>query len=666
MSLDSLKCRLDASKLPAADPLILYKLKTLYKKHQVILVNAETGAGKGVAIAPYVMILENTKKEQILEVKKVAVSEPRSLNTHVADYLQKLYGPIIGRAYRGENFTGPHTRLDFLTDGFLVNKLDDYEVIIIDEVHERNKNIDILLAMCKKNNIKTILLSATMDVNFFLKYFETPGYLEIPGRTFPIEDVYLEKTDDFVAQAAELANTIDQDVLIFLSSAAELRKACKLIMKPCYELHKGNLQNLDNFFEQNTTTPKVIFSTNVAESGVTMNISVVIDSGRAYKNHFNAEQEIQELDTVFISRAEAMQRRGRAGRISAGICYHLYSKSDFDNFNEYKSPEIPEIDITEFLLDLYNATFLTNNLEQVREVRNTNSKKCVKDLDLLNFLPSPPSAAQIEFALKNLHTLDLIELNPKLIELNPNSIELNPNLIELNPNSIELNPNSSLSSHKGKEVQTSSEKYINVTDFQITEKGRKIASANLSVNEAITLFESDKLGVSDAVCKILAMRSVEPDLNKWCPAAATNSNVPKWPVSTGDIFAFESILSSYMNAAQKNKTNDWFKKYMIMGKIEAARKNYQKLKYIVSQFRENNSSVENSNARVKQAFQVGFVQNVAYFDNKTNTYKVNRKCKTAAASVSKIVKNFKPGKKILYLDIVAVNGKISLSNILNL
>jgi HrpA-like RNA helicase len=170
---ESKKERLKVALMPAADPLVLEKLDKLFAENNTVIVKAETGAGKGVVIAPHILELVFNSDT------KVYVTQPRTVNTHVAEYLKiVLDAPdIVNYGYRFANNLTKNTRLHFVTDGFLLNVLygDNLSpkdiVVIIDEVHERNKNIDQLLLYCKNTNIKTVLMSATVDVDFFKKYF---------------------------------------------------------------------------------------------------------------------------------------------------------------------------------------------------------------------------------------------------------------------------------------------------------------------------------------------------------------------------------------------------------------------------------------------------------------------------------------------------------------
>ena len=211
------KERLKLSTLPAADPMVLKKIDQLYAENNILLIKAETGAGKGMIIAPHILELEPGEK--------VIVTEPRTVNTLVANHLRKVMdAPIVDYAFKFNNNIKSSTRLAFVTDGFLLNffynlnsssfsshekeKRDEnedekdkiiYKTIIIDEAHERNKNIDQLMAFCKdlvmKTNKKLVLMSATIDLPFYEKYFSSNGAkvgkIEISGRSFPVEHIFL-------------------------------------------------------------------------------------------------------------------------------------------------------------------------------------------------------------------------------------------------------------------------------------------------------------------------------------------------------------------------------------------------------------------------------------------------------------------------------------------
>lgn len=573
------------AKFPASDPLIIEELRSLYKKNDVLIIKAATGSGKSVVIASEIMKIENVDKNGIvLPVKKVVITEPRSLNTHTADYLNSIYdSKIFGRAYRGEMHITPETRMDFVTDGYLLNFFlkDDikYEVVIIDEVHTRNINIDLLLAFTHKylgNKIKKIILmSATIDPKYYGDYYEKfkVGILEIPGTNYPIKDVYLNKEDNYVKQSVKIINSLkplDGNILIFLASSTELKKACRMIKENCYELHKGAPEQI----KQSIITKsgeKVIFSTNIAESGITMpNLKYVIDSGRSYKKIFNSSENMYELNINFVSKSEIQQRRGRVGRTGNGICFYLYSESDYEKFVDYQLPEIISEEISGLLLKL----IINNNFE------------------IIHNMPDIPK--HINFGLDILKNLSLIN-----------------------------------------------------QELKTTELGINVYNTGLDPQFAAAYLESKKLGVNRSICMILSILEVEPEISKWFTdeKAIFNSN------RDGEIFVLKEILEKFMYNSdpmkwcEKNKYN--------YNKLLSAKRQFFKMQHV---------SDTADIVMVKKVLERAFPLNIAVkHDNK---YIINRPVKYVMVEKSKYLKTL--SKKILYLDIIKIEGKVVLGSIVNL
>lgn len=615
--------RLKVARLPASDPIILKKLDKLYASNDVLIVKAQTGAGKSAVVAPHIMQLENPEKDKI---NKVVITQPRTTNTLVADYIKILLdAPIVDYAYRFNNNLQPQTRLAYMTDGLLLTffyrdpTLPDYKCVIIDELHERNIAIDQILTFLKllyKKGIKkkVVLMSATMNPQFYKNYFNSAGIIEIEGRSFPIKNIWLEKKENYLQQAIETVELIiktdkpayDDGILIFLSSVNELRQACKLIAMMnipanCYELHKGtNEETKEKILDNNINNKyKIVFSSNVAESGITVpNIKYVIESGRRYESTFNAQEEMEELNERFISQAEAEQRAGRAGRVKAGICYRLYSEKDFSEFSEFKDPEILTQEISPFLLNLFS-------LYQYKEV-----------MEFMNNMPTPPTEHQIKYAFKILESLKLLENN------------------------------------------------------KITTLGTIVNKIPLTPNESICLLYARAYNVDYSVCTIMAMISIDAILDNWFISVPDNlakeQNIAKdnWykKGKTGEVFIFEALLSAFL----KDKNSEGFckKHYLHLGKMMKAKKVFYKLRDVIKTISSpfENIQGEDKNKIVK-CFQYAYPNNIGILES-FNIFKIDRPVQYI--EVRNKNKHFKVGKKILYLNIVKIKGTIWLSSIMNL
>jgi len=613
------RLRLENSTLPAADPIVLKKLEELYKTCDVLLIKAETGAGKGVIIAP--------KIAELTLPGRVVVTEPRTVNTHVADFLKKVMDTNdVAYGYRFANNIRDTTRLAFVTDGYLLNffyrdpELPDYDAIIIDETHERNKNIDQLLAFCKRvaGRKKIALMSATIDLNLYEKYFAGAkiGKLEISGRAYPVEHVFIASEEDYVAQAVKLVISDifpPGDILIFLNSESELRKACREIHAKtkftCYELHKGTQAEMREEIIAKNQKPirKIVFSTNIAESGITIDgITIVIDCGRRYESIFRPADEMYEMELTFISRAEIQQRSGRAGRTAPGICYHLYSEEDYKRMPEYKAPEIEKEEISDVVLQI---SAQMGSLEFLRE------------------LPSPPAPEKVSFATRLLCASGLLD-----------------------------------------------------ESLKITPLGREVVNLPLSPQEAVCLLKAKFLRVEGAVCKILAMISIEPMIERWFQTVHENSphfkeykkKLHSWENASGEVFAMKHIFDKYLDAG--DRARDWCSKNFLQGsKLAQAKKQFFKLlgkaKDLkdVSFFRGAEGEItESEKKKIQLALCEGFKLNVItrVGESGSNKYVIQRPCKTVIVTKTPFIK--KLSKRMLFLDVKKISGQAKVSSLVNL
>ena len=237
-----------------------------------------------------------------------------------------------------------------MTDQMLLNEcardrtFSKYSCVILDEVHERSINTDLLLGLTKEGiisnrELKVVITSATMDPEMFFRHYSGDGVqvatLDIPGRTFPIDikwetcpvdlsRAYLQsvqkKTEDI------LRKTSKGDILVFVATPADTDTLCERLNSKVndidvYQLH-GRLQVEDQrkIFEAGAKR-RVIFSTNCAETSVTVpGIKYVIDSGVAKEMKYNPLQNSSSLEIQKINQSSAKQRAGRAGRTEPGVC----------------------------------------------------------------------------------------------------------------------------------------------------------------------------------------------------------------------------------------------------------------------------------------------------------------------------------------------------------
>ena len=304
-------------------------------------------------------------------------------------------GQEVGYRIRFDNATEDRTFLTFTTDAQLLrmnngNLFDKFTVIIVDEVHERSIAIDVLLGLLKsaamrRKDLKVVIMSATIDEDKFRRYFASCDVsrkktlyplISIPGKLYDVEVVYADREGEDPVKAATVKvveihkNEEPGDVLVFLTGMDEIEETCRRIRieasslpgsLTCIPLY-GSLTSIeqDRIHEKVTATSstgapsrKVIVSTNIAEVSVTIKgIAYVVDSGRVKKKTYDPQTCISTLAPVWISKASAEQRKGRAGRTGKGKCFRLYTENEFLEMEDQSKPEILESCLEEMALQL--------------------------------------------------------------------------------------------------------------------------------------------------------------------------------------------------------------------------------------------------------------------------------------------------------------------------
>ncbi|XP_075156845.1 putative ATP-dependent RNA helicase DHX57 [Haematobia irritans] len=444
----------------------------LLETSQILVISGETGCGKSTQVPQFILDnwffkasqLDNTQKMPHVEV---ICTQPRRLSAigvaeRVADERAERVGQTVGYQIRLENKISSSTRLTFCTTGILLRRLasepllDSVTHIIVDEVHERSEESDFLLMILKRilplrTDLKVILMSATLNAKLFSDYFNGVPVLDIPGRTFPVEQLFLEdiiERCDFVmecdSQYSRKVSKKEEEELMRELEYADIKaenaapptkikdeklnlaamysryadyskKTCKSIylmepMKINPELIESVLKYIvegdhewpregtiliflpglqeiqsvhDALCDSNMFGPrsgkyvlvplhstlsseeqaavfrpapkgkrKIVMSTNIAETSVTIDDCVfVVDYGLMKEKHFDSNRNMESLELVYVSRANANQRKGRAGRVMPGVCIHLYTQHRFKyNFLAQPVPEIHRVPLEQLVL----------------------------------------------------------------------------------------------------------------------------------------------------------------------------------------------------------------------------------------------------------------------------------------------------------------------------
>ena len=377
-----------------------------------LVLEAPPGAGKTTRVPAALLDAQvNSGEVWVLEPRRLAT---RMAARRVAEERGERLGETVGYQVRFEEVASPQTRLRFLTEGVLNRKLladpqlKNVGVVVLDEFHERHLQADLALALLRRlqarsrPDLKLVVMSATLDAAPVAEFLQA-ARLRSEGKRFDVTIEHAPREEqrplaEQVAAAVQklLQEKLDGDVLVFLPGAAEIRRAqaaCEalaaqhaLLVLPLHgELSPQEQDRAVNPAAQR----KIILSTNVAESSVTIDgVVAVIDSGLARVAAHSPWSGLPTLQVQRISQAAATQRAGRAGRTRPGRCLRLFTEQDFRARPTHEAPEIQRLDLAEAALELHAAG--------------------LRDLSSFGWFEAPAAQAlnAAEELLRRLHALD--------------------------------------------------------------------------------------------------------------------------------------------------------------------------------------------------------------------------------------------------------------------
>ncbi|HFG1851654.1 TPA: ATP-dependent RNA helicase HrpA [Vibrio cholerae] len=349
--------------------------------HQVVIVAGETGSGKTTQLPKICAELGRGKYGLIGHTQPRRLAA-RSVANRIAEEMETELGGFVGYKVRFTDQISDQTQIKLMTDGILLAEiqndrfLNQYDIIIIDEAHERSLNIDFILGYLKqllprRPDLKVIITSATIDPERFSKHFSNAPIIEVSGRTYPVEVRYrpLAGDDDSESDRDQLEGifqAVDElcdeglgDILIFMNGEREIRDTADALSKrnlrdteivPLYARLSAGEQN--KIFQPHAGR-RIVLATNVAETSLTVpGIKYVIDPGTARISRYSYRTKVQRLPIEPISQASANQRKGRCGRTEEGICIRLYSEEDFLSRPEFTDPEILRTNLASVILQM--------------------------------------------------------------------------------------------------------------------------------------------------------------------------------------------------------------------------------------------------------------------------------------------------------------------------
>ncbi len=344
-----------------------------------VLLEAPPGAGKST-IVPLSLLTSPW-----LRAQKILMLEPRRIAARaVAGRMAHLLGEPVGRSVgfrtRLETRVSRETRIEVVTEGILTRMLQDDSAldgigcVIFDEFHERSLNADLGLALCiesqqnLRENLRLVVMSATLDLQPIAKLLGDAPVVTARGRSFDVGTEYVARRPEVYVeqQMAQVVRTALRehggDILCFLPGAAEIRRLQRALEEGGLDrdVHVFPLYGeLEGAAQDAALSPapvgqrKIVLATSIAETSLTIEgIRVVVDSGLRRYAEFDPATGMSRLITTKVSQAAADQRRGRAGRLSAGHCYRLWSEGTQASLAPQTAPEILHADLAPLALEL--------------------------------------------------------------------------------------------------------------------------------------------------------------------------------------------------------------------------------------------------------------------------------------------------------------------------
>ncbi len=337
------------------------------REHQVVIIAGETGSGKTTQL-PLLALAAGRGVDGLIGCTQPRRIAARSVARRVAEELGTQVGQLVGFQVRFTEQVAETSLIKFMTDGILLAEtqrdrhLDQYDTIILDEAHERSLNIDFLLGYLKqllvrRRDLKLIVTSATIDTTRFSEHFGNAPVISVEGRTWPVETRWRPLPEDrderglhqSIVTAIEEVTREDAlgDVLVFLPGEREIRDAHLALSRRAFReteilplYARLSAKDQDRVFHPGPKR-RVVLTTNVAETSLTVpRIRYVVDTGTARVARYSTRHKVQRLHIEPISQASADQRKGRCGRVAAGVCIRLFDEADFNARPRYTDPEI--------------------------------------------------------------------------------------------------------------------------------------------------------------------------------------------------------------------------------------------------------------------------------------------------------------------------------------
>jgi len=350
-------------------------------EHNTVILSAPPGAGKSTCLPLWLLKLKplSNKKIYLLQPRRLAV---KNIATYLAGQLNEAVGKTIGYRLRNDTNVSKNTRIEVITEGILTQiiqqdaELSDCALVVFDEFHERSLHGDLAFALTRdsqqglRDDLKILLMSATLDINKLIKKLPDAKTLTSDGRCFPVDISYKTPVNSHRWRDHAL-NVIKQQavdhqgsILVFLPGIADIRFIAqalthlltdsltdKLLLCPLFgDLTLKQQQQAIEPCQQGFK--KLVLATNIAETSLTIEgVNLVIDCGLEKVAIYDSASLMNKLVQKQIAKASAVQRAGRAGRLMAGKCIRLYAKDEFERRPEQSENEITQADLLPTLIE---------------------------------------------------------------------------------------------------------------------------------------------------------------------------------------------------------------------------------------------------------------------------------------------------------------------------
>ncbi|MBQ7881902.1 MAG: ATP-dependent RNA helicase [Treponema sp.] len=349
-------------------PINEYSLEIAYAvlENRVTIIEAETGAGKTTQIP---QILFNSG---LFDGIDITITQPRVMPTisvahRVAEELGEDVGYSIGYKTQHQK-TENYTPITYVTDGYCLStygRRTGEKIVIIDEAHEFNLNIETLLGLYKKEldvnpDLKLVVMSATIDSQKVSHFFDGAPIISVPGKTYPVERLWEPSMTVVDCIMKYFSN--GTNVLVFLPGKAEIADtynelnslfnstSIQFPAPQVFQLHGEMAYEEQKVVFEHYEEGKIVLATNVAQTSITVpDIDFVIDTGTC--KEMISHDGVSILTEVDISQADCSQRAGRAGRCKPGT-YVLCSSIPFEHRQYFSKPEIQRISLENLVLKL--------------------------------------------------------------------------------------------------------------------------------------------------------------------------------------------------------------------------------------------------------------------------------------------------------------------------